>query len=139
VGGTIETDNPKSTSGTCGSTFGGKPALQDRLSIPNTCRTDTFMSGQTGGFLHFGHGGGRHQSSEVSDAPETRFAAWLRMGARVNLAGEQGPARSPRRNSKFHRRYHLDRCWPRFFGRAAQRNHAALFAGDNWPPLVRGR
>jgi len=58
--------------------------------------------GQTGGFLHFGHGGGRHQSSEVSDAPETRFAAWLRMGARLNLAESKG-RQKPAAQSKFHR------------------------------------
>src|ERR1700726_4847871 len=32
--------------------------------------------GQTGGLLRFGHGGGRHQSSEVSGAPETRFCEY---------------------------------------------------------------
>ena len=56
--------------------------------------------GQTGGLLHFGHGGGRHQSSEVPGVPETRFAAWLRMGAGTNLAESNG-RQKPAAQSKF--------------------------------------
>jgi hypothetical protein len=42
--------------------------------------------------LRFGHGGGRHQSSEVPGVPETSFAIWLRMGAFWNTSREQRPA-----------------------------------------------
>ena len=56
--------------------------------------------GQTGGLLHFGHGGGRHQSSEVPGAPETRFAIWLRMGAWRNLSESNG-RQKPAAQSKF--------------------------------------
>ena len=59
-------------------------------------------------FLRFGHGGGRHQSSEVSDAPETRFAAWLRMGCWSEPIREQRPAEA-RRAIKVPLRYHQDR------------------------------
>jgi hypothetical protein len=40
--------------------------------------------------LRFGHGGGRHQSSEVPGIPETRFAAWLRMVIVETLAESTG-------------------------------------------------
>src|SRR5215210_6138233 len=56
--------------------------------------------GQAGGLLHFGHGGGRHQSSEVPDAPETRFAVWLRMGAYRNVSESVG-WQKPAAESKF--------------------------------------
>ena len=69
--------------------------------------------GHTCGLLHFGHGGGRHQSSEVSDAPETRFAEWLRMGACTEPIREQRPAEA-RGSIKVPLRYHQDRHWPRF-------------------------
>jgi hypothetical protein len=50
--------------------------------------------------MHFGRGGGRHQSSEGSGAPETRFARWLRMGAVLNLA-ESNVRQKPAAKSKF--------------------------------------
>jgi hypothetical protein len=56
--------------------------------------------GQTGGLLRFGHGGGRHQSSEVPDAPETRCVVWLRMGAGRNLSESHG-RQKPVAQSKF--------------------------------------
>src|SRR6202007_2540656 len=59
--------------------------------------------GQTGGLLRFGHGGGRHQSSEVSGAPETRFLRiWLRMGTRRKLSESNG-RQKPVAQSKFRR------------------------------------
>src|SRR4030088_3240745 len=56
--------------------------------------------GRSGRFLHFGRGGGRHQSSEVPGAPETRFAIWLRMGADRNLSESNG-WQKPAAQSKF--------------------------------------
>src|SRR3981081_422063 len=56
--------------------------------------------GRSGRFLHFGRGGGRHQSSEVPGAPETRFALWLRMGADRNLSESNG-RQKPAAQSKF--------------------------------------
>ena len=58
------------------------------------------MSGNTGGLRNFAHGGGRHQSSEVPDVPETRSVEWLRMGANVNLAESRG-RQKPAAQSKF--------------------------------------
>src|SRR4051794_23754458 len=57
--------------------------------------------GQTDGLLYFGHGGGRHQSSEVPGVPETRYVEWLRMRARLNLAESNG-WQKPVTQSKFH-------------------------------------
>jgi len=59
-----------------------------------------FHIGQTGDFLNFGQGGGRHQSSEVPGAPETIFAVWLRMGALRNLP-ESVDWQKPAIKSKF--------------------------------------
>jgi len=48
--------------------------------------TDTFMSGKPAGSCALVMAAVVINPSEVSDAPETRFAAWLRMGAGRNLA-----------------------------------------------------
>jgi hypothetical protein len=56
--------------------------------------------GQAGRFLHFCHGGGRHQSSEIPGAPGTRFAVWLRMGANRNVSESNG-WQKPAARSKF--------------------------------------
>jgi hypothetical protein len=50
--------------------------------------------------LRFGHGGGRHKSSGVSDAPETRIIVWLRMGSEINLS-ESNDGQKPAAQSKF--------------------------------------
>jgi hypothetical protein len=55
--------------------------------------------GHTGDFMCIGRGG-RHQSSEVPGAPETRFAVWLRMGANRNVSESNG-WQKPAAGSKF--------------------------------------
>ena len=79
---------------------------------------------QTDGLLNFGHGGGRHQSSEVPGVPETRSVEWLRMGARTNLAESNG-RQKPAAQSKFRCLIIKIRCRIRFL-EGSPANHAAL-------------
>src|SRR6266446_9497132 len=80
--------------------------------------------GQTGGLLNFCHGGGRHQSSGVSGAPETVICDMAADGCSMEPIREQRLAEA-RREIKVPLRNHLDRCLPRFL-EGCPANHAML-------------
>src|ERR1700740_1923306 len=98
--------------------------------MPNTCRTDTFMSGKpvTSGDLVMA--AVVINPPRVPGVPETSFAVWLRMGAFRNPSREKRPAEA-RRLIKVPLPYHQDRGWTRFL-EGCPANHAVLSGAEIW-------
>src|ERR1700733_14263240 len=101
--------------------------------MPNTCRTDTFMSGIPAGSC------GLVMAAVVINPPRSRT---LPKPDSCNGCGwvlkepmrEQRPAEA-RGPIKVPVRYHQDRGWPRFL-EGCPANHAVL-SPDNWPPRAK--
>src|SRR5215213_2097853 len=94
--------------------------------MPNTCRTDTFISGKPAGSCALVMAAVVINPPRSRALPETRFAEWLRMGCLSEPIREQ-PLAEARRLIKVPMRYHQDRRWPRFL-EGCPANHAVL-----WP------
>src|ERR1700730_10694081 len=92
--------------------------------MPNTCRTDTFMSGNPTGSSILVMAAVVINPPGSRAIPKPSFAVWLRMGAKNDPIREQRSAEA-RPPIKVPLLYHLDRGWARFL-EGCPANHAVL-------------